>query len=334
MTGKGLKRVVAKILVFMLIVSSISVGGQLFGNTKSQAATYTKASVTKELKKLQKEVKKLKAKDKAQKKNTTYCMFSIISKKPFVVRSEGMEQKYYWITDKKGMYKVDGRNDMCEGNIKYTKKTKKYKSYKCTVAKFVKLKNYESTISKKTAKIKKLNNALKNTVTIKGAKTAKVGSSIKLTAKKKYSESYNKVTWKSSDTSIASVDKNGKVSVKQAGDVTITATLSISGKKAEYKVKGYIAAESLTTDTESYQLKVGETAKINITVSPVESEEEIKWTSSDEDIVTVSSDGTIEAIDVGEAEITASTTSGAEVTVTVVVVDADDEETPDNTVEE
>lgn len=333
MTGTGLKRVVAKILVFMLIVSSISVGGQFLGDKKSQAATYTKASVTKELKKLQKEVKKLKAKDKAQKKNTTYCMFAIISKNPFVVRSEGMEQKYYWITDKKGMYKVDGRDDMCEGNIKYTKTTKKYKSYTCTVAKFVKLKNYDSTISKKNAKVNKLKKALTNTVTIKGTKKAKVGSTIKLTAKKKYSESYNKVTWKSSDDSIASVDQNGKVSVKQAGDVTITATLSVSGKKAEYKIKGYIAAESLTTDAESYQLKVGETAKINITVSPVESTEEIEWISSDEDIVTVSSDGTIEGIDVGEAEITASTESGAEVTVTVEVVDADDAGAPDNTVE-
>ena len=333
MTGKGLKKVVAKILVFMLIVSSISVGGLFLENTKSQAATYTKASVTKELKKLQKEVKKLKAKDKAQKKNTTYRMFSVISKNPFVVRSEGVEQKYYWITDKKGMYKVDGRDDLCEGNIKYTKTTKKYKSYTCTVAKFIKLKNYDSTISKKNAKVNKLKKALKNTVTIKGTKKAKVGSTIKLTAKKKYSESYNKVTWKSSDDSIASVDKNGKVSVKQAGDVTITATLSVSGKKAEYKIKGYIAAESLTTDAESYQLKVGETAKINVTVSPVEATEEIEWISSDEDIVTVSSDGTIEGIDVGEAEITAITESGAEVTVTVEVVDVDDTEAPDNTVE-
>lgn len=333
MTGKGLKKVVAKILVFMLIVSSISVGGLFLENTKSQAATYTKASVTKELKKLQKEVKKLKAKDKAQKKNTTYRMFSVISKNPFVVRSEGVEQKYYWITDKKGMYKIGGRDDLCEGNIKYTKTTKKYKSYTCTVAKFVKLKNYDSTISKKNAKVNKLKKALKNTVTIKGTKKAKVGSTIKLTAKKKYSESYNKVTWKSSDDSIASVDKNGKVSVKQAGDVTITATLSVSGKKAEYKIKGYIAAESLTTDAESYQLKVGETAKINITVSPVESTEEIEWISSDEDIVIVSSDGTIEGIDVGEAEITAITESGAEVTVTVEVVDVDDTEAPDNTVE-
>lgn len=334
MTGTRLKRMVAELLVFMMVVGSISVAGQFLGSTETQAATYTKASVTKELKKLQKEVKKLKAKDKAQHKNTTYAMFDVISQNPFVVRSEGMEQKYYWITDKKYMETIGGRDDICEGNIKYTKTTKKYKSYTCTVAKFVNIKDYDTKISKKTAKITKLKRALKNTVTIKGTQKVKVGSTVKLTAKKKYSESYNTVTWKSSNTSIATVDKNGKVSIKKAGTVTITAALSVSGKKAQYKITSYVAAKSLTTDAESYQLKVGEKTKINVTVSPSNASEKVEWESSDEDIVTVSSDGTIEGIEAGEADITASTASGAEVTVTVEVVEADDTEASDNTAEQ
>lgn len=326
MIGKGLKKAVAKIAAFTLIVSTVSVGGTLSDSTNAQAATYTKASVTKEVKKLQKEVKDLKAKDKAQHKNTTYYSFAVVSKNPFIVRTEGMEQKYFWITDKKGMYKVDGGgDDYCEGNIQYTNQTKKYKSYTCTVAKFIELKDYGTKIEKKKAKISKLNKALKNTVTIKGSKNAKVGSTIKLTAKKKYSESYNQLTWKSSDSSIASVDKNGKVKVKKAGNVTITATLSISGKKASYKISAASVAEDLTTDAESYQLKVGETSEINITISPSDCTEEIMWSSSDEDIVTVDSDGTIEGIGAGEAEITAETASGAEVTVTVVVVEEAEE---------
>lgn len=333
MIGKGLKKAVAKIAAFTLIVSTVSVGGALSGNTTAQAATYTKASVTKEVKKLQKEVKDLKAKDKAQKKNTTYRMFSVISQNPFIIRSEGVEQKYYWITDKKGMYKIDGRDDICEGNIQYTKQTKKYKSYTCTVAKFVKLKDYESKITKKEDKITKLNEILKNTVTIEGTKKAEVGSTIKLTAEKKYKESYNKLTWKSSDNSIASVDKNGKVKVKKAGTVTITATLSISGKKASYKITSYVVAEDLTTDANYYQLKVGETSKINVTVSPSDCTEEIMWSSSDEDIVTVDSDGTIEGIEAGEAEITVETESGAEVTVTVEVLE-DEETDEDEEIEE
>lgn len=44
----------------------------------------------------------------------------------------------------------------------------------------------------------------------------------------------SKITWKSSNPNIASVDKNGKISAKSAGAVTITA--SVKGKKATCKV--------------------------------------------------------------------------------------------------
>ena len=45
----------------------------------------------------------------------------------------------------------------------------------------------------------------------------------------------DKVTWKSSNSKIATVDANGKVTAKQAGSVTITAT--VAGKKATCKVQ-------------------------------------------------------------------------------------------------
>ncbi len=68
-------------------------------------------------------------------------------------------------------------------------------------------------------------------VSISGAKEVEVGKSIKLTANVTPKNATNKkVTWKSSDTKIATVDKNGNVTGVKAGSVKITVTTEDGGK--------------------------------------------------------------------------------------------------------
>ena len=62
-------------------------------------------------------------------------------------------------------------------------------------------------------------------------KTANVVCGKTLTLKATLTGSSDKITWKSSDTKIATVDVNGKITAKMAGEVTITATAA--GKSAK-----------------------------------------------------------------------------------------------------
>lgn len=69
-------------------------------------------------------------------------------------------------------------------------------------------------------------------------KTLNVGDSFELIATVSPSNATNKdVTWKSSDTNIAEVDSNGKVTAKKTGEVTITVVTDDGGFKATCKVK-------------------------------------------------------------------------------------------------
>lgn len=96
---------------------------------------------------------------------------------------------------------------------------------------------------KATCKISIMKNAVKS-ITIKApSKSLKVNKTMKLKATVKTTGSkVNKtLTWKSSNTKYATVDKNGKVKAKKAGKgktVTITAmAVDGSGKKATVKIK-------------------------------------------------------------------------------------------------
>ena len=85
------------------------------------------------------------------------------------------------------------------------------------------------------------------------------------------------------------------------------------------------AVESVTLDKRELSLNVEETDKLTATVLPADADQSILWTSSNEQVATVSEDGTVTAIAEGTATITAKSASDetkfatCEVTVTKVV---------------
>ena len=117
----------------------------------------------------------------------------------------------------------------------------------------------------------------------------------------------------SSDEEVATVDKDGKVKVLKAGECDITTTLLQvqDGEKVTEKtthVKAFYEVESLTLDSHEGKLTVGNSHTIKATVAPdeVAAETTIEWSSSNEKVATVDSNGKVTAVFSGNATITAT----------------------------
>ena len=138
-----------------------------------------------------------------------------------------------------------------------------------------------------------------------------------LTLKATESSPCKTVTWKSSNTKVATVSSNGKVKGVKAGTATITCTSVATGLSSKCKVTiGYVKLDK----TEAF-VKKGKTLTLTPTVYPTTlADQSVTWTSSDTNIATVSSAGKVKGIKVGTATITCtSVATGLSTACTVTV---------------
>ena len=154
-----------------------------------------------------------------------------------------------------------------------------------------------------------------------------VGESGYLTATVTPSNATNKnVTWKSSNTSVATVNSNGLVTGVKAGSCVITVTTADGG----YTASCNLTVESTTTtvavtgvslNASSLSLTAGETSYLTATVKPTNAtNQNVTWKSANTAIATVNSNGLVTAVAAGTTKITVTTADGgytASATVTV-----------------
>ena len=122
------------------------------------------------------------------------------------------------------------------------------------------------------------------------------------------------VTWKSSNTDVATVDNSGKVTAVGNGIATITVTTASGSKTANCDVTVRIAVTDLSLDKVSVTLeKKGDTIRLNTIVSPYNAaNQRVVWSSSDTTVATVENNGKVIAVGYGRAVITATTTDGTD----------------------
>lgn len=114
------------------------------------------------------------------------------------------------------------------------------------------------------------------------------------------------ITWTSSNEEVATVDADGKVTAHALGEATITASCGeVSGSCILSVVATLV--ESISISQDNAQLTAGESVNLSATVLPEDATDKlVTWTSSNEDVATVDSEGKVTAVSVGEATITAS----------------------------
>ncbi len=135
------------------------------------------------------------------------------------------------------------------------------------------------------------------------------------TLKAKMDPPESPVEWSSNKPEVVTVS-GGVVTAKRTGEATVTVKSTQYGFTAECTVK--VVAQSLTLDSEAISLLKGQEYKLTATTVP--SGNTVTWTSSDENVATVSSEGAVKAINNGTAKITAQS-MGLEKICTVTVTD-------------
>ncbi|MDE7227981.1 MAG: Ig-like domain-containing protein [Treponemataceae bacterium] len=147
------------------------------------------------------------------------------------------------------------------------------------------------------------------------------GETGKLTATVTPDNADNKtVTWSSSDLAVATVGEDGTVTARAEGTATITALAGGKTATCAVTVKPKpVAVESVTLNETTLMLAHGAKGKLTATVLPDNADDKtVTWASSDASVATVGEDGTVTAVSIGEATITAlagGKTAACEVTV-------------------
>lgn len=140
----------------------------------------------------------------------------------------------------------------------------------------------------------------------------------KLTAKVSPENASQKVTYTSSNRSVATVSASGKITARKPGKAVITATAS-NGKKATCKVTVKKAPKKITLKAKTKTLKKGKSYKIKKVLPKNTASYKITYRSSKKSVATVSKTGKITAKKKGRAVITVKTYNGKKARLVIVV---------------
>ena len=163
-------------------------------------------------------------------------------------------------------------------------------------------------------------------ITVTGSKYVAQGKKITLKASVSPADASQKVTWKSSDKSIATVSSKGVVKGIRPGTVKITVKSKKNSKvKKTFKVtvkENAVKSVKITANKKTVKSKTlapGETVTLKAKASPSDAAQSFEWKSNNPGVAKVSSKGKVTAVKTGTAKITATATDGSKKKKTVTI---------------
>lgn len=154
------------------------------------------------------------------------------------------------------------------------------------------------------------------------AQMLEAGKSIRLTAEVLPANAANRVVqWSSSNQGVASVDQNGLVNAKKAGEVVITAKTVDGGKTASCRLKVAAPVTSVRFAQSKLYLVKGKSVTVPVVAYTKDgSKAALTYSSSNKKVVSVTAKGKIKALKKGSAVITVKAENGKKRTLKVTVV--------------
>ena len=148
------------------------------------------------------------------------------------------------------------------------------------------------------------------------------GQTLTLTASIAPADADNKtVTWRSSNTKVASVSEGGVVTALSTGTTTIYAISEDGEYSATCEISVTTPVTGIELDITEVTITEGETVTLAATILPTDADNQgINWSSSDEAVASVA-EGVVTAVAAGEATITVMTEDGGYTATCVVTVE-------------
>ena len=126
------------------------------------------------------------------------------------------------------------------------------------------------------------------------------------------SDAHQEAQWTSSNENVATVSQSGLVTPVSVGNAIIYAsTIDGTNKKALCVISVLSTmASGIQLNQSAVNMHFGESSQLEAIISPMEASQDVAWTSSDPNVVTVDDNGLLFAKGLGQATVTASTLDG------------------------